>query len=158
DGTVSTFASGLNYPYGLAFDASGNLLVGKGDNTISRVTPGTPSANAVTIQSSLPNRPMSLGGTNNAVSGINLPDAELARIVTTADGTVTVGDPSQTGDITLTTATLATTVGTTSVVLQSTSGQGKIVLQDGATAALSGNGGSIRLTAGSGGIQAGSAN
>ncbi len=38
--TTSTFASGLNGPYGLAFDAAGNLYVANGnDNTVSKVTP-----------------------------------------------------------------------------------------------------------------------
>ena len=54
---------------------------------------------------------MSIGGTNNAVTGINLTDAELAQIYTTASGTVTFGDSSQTGNITFTTATPATTAG-----------------------------------------------
>ena len=54
---------------------------------------------------------MSLGGTNNAVAGINLTDAELAQIQTTATGTVTIGDSSQTGNITFTTATPATDCG-----------------------------------------------
>ena len=35
---------------------------------------------------------MSLGGANNAVAGVNLTDAELARIQTTAAGTLTIGD------------------------------------------------------------------
>ena len=39
-GAVSTFASGLNGPEGLAFDAAGNLYVANwGDSTISKVTP-----------------------------------------------------------------------------------------------------------------------
>ena len=40
DGTESTFASGLNRPFGLAFDGSGNLFVGDaGTNTIFKFTP-----------------------------------------------------------------------------------------------------------------------
>ena len=61
---------------------------------------------------------MSIGGTNNAVTGINLTDAELAQIYTTASGTVTFGDSSQTGNITFTTATPATTAGASTVVVQ----------------------------------------
>src|SRR6478609_5716386 len=45
DGTKSPFASGLNGPYGLAFDGSGNLFVaGQGSNTIFKFSPaGTKS-------------------------------------------------------------------------------------------------------------------
>ncbi len=40
DGTGSTFASGLNGPFGLAFDSSGNLFEGDvGSNTIFKFTP-----------------------------------------------------------------------------------------------------------------------
>src|SRR5438477_530215 len=44
-GIKSTFASGLNVPFGLAFDSSGNLFEGDaGSNTISKFTPaGTES-------------------------------------------------------------------------------------------------------------------
>src|SRR5439155_26004877 len=45
DGTKSTFASGLNRPFGLAFDDSGNLFEGDaGSNTVFEFTPdGTKS-------------------------------------------------------------------------------------------------------------------
>ena len=45
DGTESTFASGLNGPFGLAFDSSGNVFEGDfGSNTIFKFTPdGTKS-------------------------------------------------------------------------------------------------------------------
>jgi len=40
-GAVSTFASGFNGPFGLAFDAAGNLFVANnGNGRISEVTPG----------------------------------------------------------------------------------------------------------------------
>jgi len=40
-GSVSTFASGLNGPWGLAFNGSGDLFVAnQGNNTISEITPG----------------------------------------------------------------------------------------------------------------------
>ena len=84
----------------LAFDGSGNLYVANVGNTVSKFAPGSttsPTAGGVVIRSSLPTRPMSLGGTNSAVVGVNLTDAELARIQTTATGTITVGDSSQTG-------------------------------------------------------------
>ena len=62
----------------------------------------TSVASGVVIRSSLPTRPMKLGGSNNAVAGINLTDAELVQIqpLPTLSGTVTIGDSSQTGDIT----------------------------------------------------------
>ena len=70
-------------------------------------------------------------------------------------GTVTVGDSAQTGDITLATATLATTAGATTLVVQSTSGGGRIVLDDAGTGTgLDGNGGNVILTPGAGGILA----
>ena len=109
------------------------------------------STNQVTILSSASSRPMSLGGTNNAaVPGINLTSAELARIFTTATGTITFGNTSQTGNITCHSATTATTGGANTVILQS--GGGQIVLDNSAGSALNGNGGNISLTAGTGGI------
>jgi sugar lactone lactonase YvrE len=39
-GAVSTFATGLPGPNGLAFDAFGNLYVADGNGTVSKVTPG----------------------------------------------------------------------------------------------------------------------
>ena len=156
-GTVSTFvSSGLSGPIGLAFDASGNLYVTNWNSgTISKVAAALPATTQVTIQSSLPSRPMSLGGSNNAaVDGINLTSAELARIVTAPTGTVTIGDSTQTGDITFSGATVATTAGTATTVVQSTTGAGQIVLDDSNGTALDGNGGSISLTAGTGGIAA----
>ena len=103
---------------------------------------------------------MSLGGTNAAVAGINLTDAELAQIYTTAAGTLTVGDGTQTGNITFTTATPATTPGASTRVLQDPVGPGQIILDDGAGAgtALDGNGGPITLIAGPGGIVEASTN
>ena len=173
NGTVSKFApggatpiatlTGLNSPSDLAFDASGNLYVANDTaNTVSEFTPvpGAATAGGVVIRSSLPARPMSLGGTNNAVNGIDLTDAELAQIETTSSGTVTFGDSSQTGNITCTTATLATTAGAAAAIVQSTSGGGQIILDDGAgtAIALNGNGGPLRLAAGAGGIVAAAAN
>ncbi len=153
-GTVSTLVSGLSEPWGLAFDASGNLYIANtGNGTISKLGAALPATIQVTIQSSLPSLPMSLGGTSS-VTGINLTSAELARIVTAPTGTVTIGDSSQTGDITFSGATVATTAGATTNVVQSTTGAGQIVLDDSNGTALDGNGGSISLTAGTGGIAA----
>ena len=97
---------------------------------------------------------MSLGGTNTAVVGVNLADTELTRITTLASGTVTIGDSNQTGNITFTTATPATTAGATTVAVQSTSGGGQIILDDGsgASPALNGNTANVTLTAGTGGV------
>ena len=99
---------------------------------------------------------MSLGGTNNAVAGINLTDAELAQIQTTATGTVTIGDSAQTGNITFTTATVATTAGASTLVVQAASGAGQIILDDdaGTGTGLDGNGGTVTLMPGTGGIVA----
>jgi len=38
-GTATTFATGIQSPFGLAFDASGSLLVASGDGAVYRVTP-----------------------------------------------------------------------------------------------------------------------
>ena len=96
---------------------------------------------------------MSIGGNNNAVNGISLTAAELAEIYTTASGTVTFGDSSQTGNITFATATPATTAGAATVVVQSTTGPGQIILDDtGSGTGLNGNGGTVTLTPGTGGV------
>src|SRR5262249_54108580 len=109
----------------------------------------------IVIRSSAPNRAMSIGGADNAVSGINLTDSELAQLVTTSSGTITFGDTGQIGDITFTTALPATTAGSGIVVLQSTSGPGQIILDNnpsgGPGVALAASG-TISLTAGTGGI------
>ena len=107
----------------------------------------------VTIQSSVESRAMLIGGNNsNPVAGINLTSAELARIVTAPTGIVTIGDANQTGNITFSTATPATTAGASTVIVQS--GAGQIILDDGSGSgtALNANGGSVTITAGSGGI------
>ena len=129
--------------------------------TVSKFAPAHPATTSVTIQSSVESRPLSIGGANNAaVAGINLTSAELARLVTTSTGTVTIGDSGQTGDITLTTATPAATAGAAIVVVQATGGAGGIILDDGSGSgtALNGNGGTVSLTAGTGGIVEAAAN
>ena len=151
---------GLSFP-GLRVQSNGNLYVANyGNSTITEVTSPFAATTQLTIRSSVSSRPMSIGGANTAVTGINLTDTELARMVTTLSGTITFGDSNQTGNITFTTATPATTAGAATVVVQSTSGAGQIILDDGAGAgtALSGNGGTISLTAGTGGITATAAN
>ena len=111
-------------PYALAFDSSGNLFVGNNGNTVgTTVSEFFPARRghrqaAVVIRSSVESRPMSIGGTNNAaVAGINLTTPNWPRIHTTATGTVTIGDSHQTGNITFTAATPATTAGAASIVV-----------------------------------------
>jgi hypothetical protein len=157
---VSMFAPGSTSPNGtltgatpgpLAVDASGNLYATRGFG----IQKFTPTTSGVVIRSSLPTRPMSLGETKNVVAGINLSDAELAAIQTAASGTVTVGDSAQTGNITFTNATVATTAGASTVVMQAASGPGQIILDDAGTCTgLDGNGGTVSLSPGTGGIAA----
>ena len=99
---------------------------------------------------------MSLGGTNNAVAGINLTDAELAQIQTTATGTVTIGDSAQTGNITFTTATPATTAGASTAGRPEppAAGPDHPRRRPGTGTGLNGNGGTVTLTPGTGGIVA----
>jgi autotransporter-associated beta strand protein len=163
--TVSEFApgsttptgtlTGLNGPEALTLDNRGDLFVAnKGNNTVSEFNNATPVAGGVVIRSSLPSRPISLGGDSD-VAGINLTQAELAQIQTTSTGTVTFGDSTQTGTITATTATLASTAGEAAAIVQSSSGAGQIVLNSaGSVAGLNGNGGTVTLTPGTGGIVA----
>ena len=116
-------------------------------------TVGAGGTTAVTFRSSLASLPMSVGGANNAaVVGVNLTNAELARVFTSSFGTITFGDPAQTGDITVSGATPAVTAGAATTVSQDTAGAGKIVLDGSAGTALNGNGGRVTLTPGLGGI------
>jgi sugar lactone lactonase YvrE len=162
--TPAATLAGLSYPISMAFDATGSLYVANATgNTVSKFAPVNsvrPATGGVVIRSSLPSRPMSIGGTSNAVNGINLTDAELSRVYTTATGTVTIGDSSQTGNITFTTATPATMPGAATMALQSLTGSGGIILDDGGGTgtALNGNGGTISLSGGTGGVAAASAN
>ncbi|MGE3817822.1 MAG: FG-GAP-like repeat-containing protein [Isosphaeraceae bacterium] len=153
-GVVSTFTTGVNIPVGAAFDAAGNLYVSNfGSNTVSKFTPNLVATNSVTVRSSMPGRPMHLGGADNsAVSGINLTTAELARVVTSATGTVTIGDASQTGDLVFAGARPASTAGAATVVAQSVAGQGRILLDGSMGTALDGNGGRVTLNPGGGGL------
>ena len=144
----------------LAADLSGDLFFADPiDNTVceeTKVAVGV--AGGVWIRSSQPSDPMSIGGGNSDVAGINLTQAELQQIYTTATGTLTFGDDSQTGTITFHTVTPATVPGTNIVVLEALNGPGAIYLDDGDPAvALNGNGGNVSLTAGTGGIIATSA-
>jgi sugar lactone lactonase YvrE len=144
--TTVTYATGQGNPYGLAFDVQGNLYVAdSGNGVLNKVTPGT-----VMVRSSLPARPIAVGGTAGAVAGVNLTGPELARL--TGAGLV-LGDGGQTGDISFVTAAPTAPV----VARQSTTaGTGRIVLDDGGGTAPALNAGSndIVLSAGPGGIVA----
>jgi sugar lactone lactonase YvrE len=156
DAPVATFG-GPAESVAMALDSSGNLYVAnQSDDTVrefsprSTAVPASPSAGGVVIRSADPAQPISVGG-GQAVDGINLTSAELAQILTVPGGTVTIGDSSQTGDITITSATPATTPGAATVVVQDPSGPGRIVLDDaGSGTALDGNQGDVSLTPGSG--------
>jgi autotransporter-associated beta strand protein len=152
-------AARFNFPSGVAVDSAGNVYVADASNDTIRAVRLLPSA--ITVGSSVPTRPMSIGGSNNAaVNGINLTDAELARLLPGGGGSLTLGDANQTGAITLHTATPATNAGASTAVVQSTTGAGQIILDNGGGAgpALNGNGGSVSLTAGAGGIAEAAAN
>ena len=156
-GAASSFISGLGaQPVGIAADALGNVYIAnQSSNTISKLTPSIRATISVTILSSVPSRPIKVGGTDNAaVSGINLIANEMARVFTAANGSITIGDSTQTGNITFSNVTVANTAGASIVVLQSSTGAGGIILDDqsGTGASLNGNGGSVTLTAGTGGV------
>ena len=148
---------GVTDPVALVFDPNGNLFVANYViSTVSEFKPSTmttPTSGGVVVRASLPTLPMSLGGANDAVAGVNLTDAELAQIQTTAIGTLTFGDSAQIGDITFTMATPATTAGTSIVVVQASDGPGRIVLEGDGTD-LNGNGGTVALTSGASNIVA----
>jgi sugar lactone lactonase YvrE len=162
--TVSVFAPGgttptatlsrLNDPTALAFDTSGNLYVANGgNNTVSRFAYALqPTAGGVVVRTARPDLPIHVGATSSP--GVNLSNAELARIFTTAAGTITFGDPSQTGNITFADATPATTPGANDIALQAPAGSGTIILDSTAGTALAAGSGNVRLSAGSGGIVA----
>jgi hypothetical protein len=169
NGIVSEFApgataptatlTGLNGPQALGFDPHGDVFVlnfdNDGNSVVSGFTPAIlpPTAGGVVIRSSLPSRPISLGGTGGAGAGISLAQAELAQIETTAAGTITFGDSSQTGNITFTTAAPIADPGASIVVLQDPAGPGQIILDDaGAGTGLDGNGGTVSLKPGTGSI------
>jgi hypothetical protein len=168
--TVSEFApgstvptatlTGLNDPEGLAFDGSGNLFVtNSADNSGTTVSEFAHNASAggVVIRTALSAQTMSIGGSASGAN-INLTNAELARIYTTATGTITFGDSTQTGTITFQDATPATTAGASLVVRQAATGLGQIVLNAGSGVALSVGSGNVTLSAGKNGITASFAN
>ena len=85
-GTTSVFASGLNYPYGMAFDSAGNLYVANAlGNSIEKFTPG--------------------GASSVFASGLNIPiglafDASGNLYVTdSGDGTIVKFTPGGSGSV-----------------------------------------------------------
>ena len=174
-GADRAFAADAN-SVGAAGDGTGTLSLLAGSNVTSANTSvdairlrgadmeidatasvtATGAAGGVQIFSSVDTRAMSIGGGNAAVTGINLTDAELARI---SDGdTLTFGEAAaQSGAITFTTA--ASPSAGAAIVVNSNSGTGGIVLDDGANTAtaLNAGTGTITLTAGTGGVTATSA-
>jgi hypothetical protein len=98
--TMSTATlTGLNGPTALAFDQSGDLFViNRSANTVSEFA-GKNSAGGAVIRTAQSSQTMSIGG-NASGANINLTNAELGQIVTTAAGTITFGDSAQTGKIT----------------------------------------------------------
>jgi hypothetical protein len=153
--TTPTNLTGLDIPHGLAFDGRGDLFVTNGySTTVSEYRPVSyrPAAGGVVLRTALPTEAMRLGVSSTAPRTLTLSNAELARIFTTARGTVTIGDSSQTGNITFHDTTPATTAGASTVVIQSTSGQGGIFLDASNGTAINGNGGTVSLTSGTGGV------
>jgi hypothetical protein len=150
--TPTATLTGLSLPGALAFDAHGNLFVAnEGNDTVKMFAPA-PAAGGVVMRTALPSQPINVGAASG--TGVNLSDAELAQIFTTAGGTVTFGDPTQTGNITFADATPASTPGASVVVLQAPTGPGAIILDSTAGTALAAGSGNVSLSAGSGGIVA----
>jgi sugar lactone lactonase YvrE len=164
NGTVSLFApgsttpsrtlTGLNFPRALAFDAHGTLFVANlNGETVSVFTHVlSPVAGGVVIRTAQPDQPISVGAASG--TGVNLSNAELAQIFTTAGGTITFGDPAQTGNIIFADATPTTTPGTNVVANQAATGPGAIVLDSSTGTGLSAGNGNVQLSAGQGGIVA----
>ncbi len=124
------------------------------DMTISGSVSGVGLTSGVSVRASVPSLPVSIGGLNNAVVGVNLTDSELANIITGSGGAVTFGDTTQNGNITFTTAKTATTAGASTFVVQSGTSNGQIILDNGGSnvTSLDGNGGRVTLTSGKGGV------
>ena len=114
--------------------------------------PPVPVAGGVVIENSQTSQPILIG--DDSGTGLSLSDAELKRIFTVATGTVTFGDPFQTGNITFSGASPDTTPGASVTAVQSPTGGGAIILDSTAGTALSVATGDIELSAGTGGITA----
>ncbi|MCY2966250.1 MAG: hypothetical protein NT069_21900, partial [Planctomycetota bacterium] len=109
----------------------------------------TGTAGGIVVRSSN-NNTMSIGGSSGFVA---ISDDTLKGFQTKSTGTITFGDDQQTADIKIQTASFSN-VGTIRVV-QSTTGSGRIILNDEGTGiALNGGSSAISLTTGNGGIVA----
>jgi sugar lactone lactonase YvrE len=130
--TVSVFKPGsttptstltdLNGPTALAFDTSGNLYVANSFETISVFSappPPVAAAGGVIIRTAQPGEPINVGASFGI--GLILSDAELAQLFVSAGGALTIGDPSNTGDITVT-GSVSRHTGFDTLVLQTQAG------------------------------------
>ena len=167
---IVQFAPGSTAPtatIGLAQPGQAPMIVGPGGdicvagvdadgNNILSVFPAgsvTPTGGGVVVYTSLSDLPINVGNTQGTGGGIDLTNAELAQISTGAAGSITIGDGSQEGNITFADAVPAATPGAATVVFQDPTGPGQIILDDsdGGTA-LDGNGGTVTLMPGTGGV------
>ena len=101
--TPTATLTGLDRPDALAFDGRGNLFVANQKlATVSEFasTRPVPAAGGVVIRTAQPGQSISIGV--NSGTGLAISNAALAQIFTTASGTITFGDPSQTGDVDVT--------------------------------------------------------
>jgi hypothetical protein len=128
--------------------ANEGLLSG---TTVSEFTPRA-AAGGVVIRPAQPGQPIRVGTSTG--TGLTLSNAELAQIFTTAAGTITFGDATQTGNITFADVTPATTPGTSVAAVQAANGPGAIILDSTAGTALAVGGDNVHLSAGKGGIVA----
>ena len=127
------------------------------DMTIGGLVNAGGANGGVIVRTSVPSLPMSIGGLDNAVVGVNLTAAELANFFTATAGAVTFGDSSQLGNITFTKASIPVFGGAFAV--QSTAGSGQIILDNGGTNTTALDSGSnvngpISLIPGKGGVLA----
>jgi DNA-binding beta-propeller fold protein YncE len=148
--TATATIDGLQDPYALAFDPSGKLYV-LSYNSVSEFGP-TPEAGGVNIRGAEPDLPIHVGFDSDPGPGLSVTGVALAQVFTTADGTVTFGDPTQTGNITFAGASPATIAGASVAAVQSPAGDGAIILDGSAGTALTVGTGNVQLSAGTGGI------
>lgn len=144
--------SGLTAPTALRYDPGRDQLY-VGDESEVWIFGLRTTAGGVVIRAASPDRPISVGSSADPNVGMSLTTVELAQIYTAANGELTFGDPSQTGDITF--SGLSPSIpGTGIAAIQSPTGPGAIKFgpATGGGPSLSTGAGSIRLSAGAGGI------
>ena len=159
-----TFAVGVNAPGTLVADSSGdmyiaiptgNKVIKLGASTAAVIgassSVSSPTAGGVIIRSSCESDPLTIGGPSVTASYIDLTNAELATINTASTGTLTIGDTSQTGNITFETATPVTTSGAGLKIVEATNSAAAVVLGAYGTG-LSSNG-PVSVAAGTSGLQ-----